>query len=81
MVVLVESGGGMRKDAWAPGQKFGETRWKRVRGMELLLPGAGCPGTRADVWAPVSRTNAMNSTGKRATPGQNSDAFVDGNCG
>ena len=34
-----------------------------------------------DVRAPGSQPNEMNSTGKRATPGQNSDEFVDGKCG
>ena len=35
-------------------------------------------GHGADVRAPGSGTNAMNSTEKLATPGQNSDELVDG---
>ena len=73
--------------------KLGETIRKWHGGMELLLPGAGCPvqwpdvrdadvrWTRADVRAPGSGTNTMNSMGKRVTPGQNSDELVDGNRG
>ena len=37
--------------------------------------------TRADVRAPGLGTNTMNSTGKIATPGQNSGELVDGNHG
>ena len=89
----MESGGGMQKYSWAPGQNLAKLGGKWWRGMELLPPGAGCPGqwpdvrgtgcpgSRADVRAPGSGTNAMNSTGKRATPRQNSDEFVDGKCG
>ena len=42
---------------------------------------SGAPDVRwilADVRAPGSGTNAMNSAGKIATPGQNSDELVDG---
>ena len=100
MVVLVESGGGMRKYAWAPRQNWAKSTRKMGRWMELLQLGAGCPGqgldvqakgrmsgtpdvrgTRPDVRAPGSWPNEMNSTGKRATPGQNLDDLVDGNCG
>ena len=47
-------------------------------------PGAGCPGRRmsgghgADVRAPGSGTNTMNSAGKIATSRQNSNELVDG---
>ena len=82
------SGGGACGKRWGyaevsvgTGAKLGESMRKWVRGMELLLLGARCPGTRADVRAPGSGTNTMNSTGKRATPWQSSDKFVDGNCG
>ena len=37
--------------------------------------------TRADVRAPGSGTNTMNSKAKIATPGQNSDELEDGNRG
>ena len=66
--------------------KIGESMWKWARGMELLLTRAGFPGQRPDVreaGCPGSRSgmNTMNSTGKIATPGQNSDKLVDGNRG
>ena len=94
------SGGGVCGKRWGyaevsvgTGAKLGESMRKWARGMELLLPGAGCPGQlpdvrdagcpvdSADVRAPGSGTNTMNSTGKIATPGQNSDELVDGNRG
>ena len=63
------------------GAKFGETRLKRSRGWSCSRQGPDVRGTRADVRAPGSWSNEMISMGKRATPGQNSYKFVDGNCG
>ena len=79
VVVLAESGGGMRKYAWAPGQNLVKLGGKWHGGWSCSCQGPDvwdtrCPGA----WI---QPNEMNSTGKRATPGQNSDEFVDGNCG
>ena len=73
----MEGAVGMRKEAWAPGQN-----WAKV--CENGRGGWSCccqmsAGHGADVWAPGSGTNTMNSTRKIATPGQNSDELVDGN--
>ena len=73
--------------------KFGEGMVKWARGWSCYLPGAGCPGqepdvrgarfpgTRAGCPGSGSGPNTKNSTGKNATPGQNSDELVDGNRG
>ena len=43
-------------------------------GLDVRAVGGGCSGSE-------SGTDTMNSTGKIATPGQNSDKLVDGNRG
>ena len=45
-VVVCRSDGGIRKYAWAPGQNLEKVRRKTGWWMELLLSGAGCPGSR-----------------------------------
>ena len=47
MAVLCESGGGMQKCIWAPEQNLAKYGRKTRRWMEMLLPGAGCPGLMA----------------------------------
>ena len=93
MVVFVETLGVCGSKHGHRG-KMAETRWKMVRGIWScycqgpdVWPSYRMFGTpdvrwiRADVRAPGSGTNTINSTGKRATPGQNSDDLVDENCG
>ena len=70
--------------------KFGEGMVEWAQGWSCCLPGAGCPVQELDVrgagfpgtWAGCpgsgSGPNTMNSTGKKATPGQNLDELVDG---
>ena len=74
-------------------EKFGEGMVKWAWGVELLSPrgrmsgpGAGCPGRRmsggrAGCPGSGAGTNTMNSSGKNATPGENSDELVDGKGG
>ena len=87
------SGGGMRKVVWAPWQNLAKLGGKGRGGWSCFYHGpdvrargrmSGTPdvqGTWPDVQAPGSWANEMNSMGKRATPGQNSDDLVDENCG
>ena len=74
MVVLCGSGGGMRKCMWAPEQNLSKFGRKTGRWMEVMLPGAGCPGSGS-----VDELDELRV--ERSNLGQNSGEFVDGNCG
>ena len=45
MAVLCGSGGGMRKSMWAPEQNLAKFGRKTGWWMEVMLSGAGCPGS------------------------------------
>ena len=69
--MLCGSGGGMRKCMWAPGQNLVRVRRKTEWRMEVMLSGAGCPGSGSMDELDEHRVEMSN-------PGQNSKDFVDG---
>ena len=87
MVVLCGSGGGMRKYMWAPEQNLSKNGRKTGGGEEVVLPGAGRPGS----WPNVALSGRMSGLWirgwiQRSSPGevksgQNSEKFLDVNWG
>ena len=87
-------GGGMRKCMWAPEQNLAKVRWKMERWngvvairARMSMPGirmsgaARCPRSRARCSGSRSVDELDELRGEMVTPGQNSEDFVDGNCG